>query len=450
MKETCTFNPTNHHCWESVFTMTMVKRRSNSTEARSLGPSENNNIKVTDEDVLTKVLVDIWVVAHMQNSSCHSLKSTVKLIGRVKYEPPKISMSRSSGNLTLSWENNKATLTLEDLQQPYVYELQVRHRSKLATDPLWSDWTPILDVPTAWSIDKTGPHNYFKSFKKSCLEWYKLTDGKTRPDKVNKTPIDKPLNEKLQAIMQEMDDFVPYYYLVHNLTKKRWQTTEMRLMYKKEREPRTAPGNVKIDSITSTTATLHWEHIPVSDQRGFLTHYTVCNKMTNQNDRGNTTNECHNISASETKYVIQNLTPRSTYEIRLYGGTSIGSGPAASIGAVTQVQFPDSTVFLARIQDMYEIKEEVHELQLHNKRSKEPKSEESSLLNVCRTYECDNTDDKSLGDQRSPDYNGQVLQLEALDPSTGETDCEVAMLMYRNGLVFDMNAESTEDVGSPL
>ncbi|KAK6320498.1 hypothetical protein J4Q44_G00096050 [Coregonus suidteri] len=114
----------------------------------------------------------------------------------------------------------------------------------------------------------------------------------------------------------------------------------------------------------------------------------------------------------------------------------------------------ESENYRARTQDMYEMKEEVHELQLHDKSSQDPNPEEATLLEVC-----EDADEKSLGDSStpdevsdmlSPDYKGQVLSLETTDPSQGEIDCEVTMLMYRNGLVFDMKADSTEDVGTPL
>lgn len=103
---------------------------------------------------------------------------------------------------------------------------------------------------------------------------------------------------------------------------------------------------------------------------------------------------------------------------------------------------------------MYEIKEEVHELQLHDKSSQDPNPEEATLLEVC-----EDENEKSLGDSSTPDgvsdpltsdFKGQVLSLETADPNQGEIDCEVTMLMYRNGLVFDMKADSTEDVGTPL
>ncbi|XP_019904345.2 interleukin-12 receptor subunit beta-1 isoform X2 [Esox lucius] len=526
-----------------------------------------------------------------------------------------ISMSRTSSNLTLRWGNkkgdavdvevrrrenssgtwntskfqvNKAMLTLEDLQHQQVYQLQLRQKSKIAKHPLWSDWTPILNVPTeiqdppevnwtvvdfsngtrllklnwgistypvsvgqvnynlslhiwpcqtnqknwsnikstefnvsvtysavsgsiaafnkvgnvqqrnflipakhltncskAWRIDKPTPHKYVPVLKKSCLEWYKLTDGETSPHKVN--IIVKQVNETLQTIRKEMDDYLPYYYFVHHQSDKRLpQTIEMCLMYKMEGVPRKAPENVTVHS-TTTSAVLHWNHIPLSHRQGFLTYYKICYRRT-QNGKGNAKTECHNISASETEYSIQNLTPQSTYEIQLSGGTVAGFGPPETINVMTQTQFPgwiipvvvligisitlcfiyikrhqskifppiprpvvvEYSIFRVRNQDMDEIKEEVHELQLHDKRSKEPKSEETNLLNVCRRYECEDTDENSLGDPMSPEYEGQVLRLETVDSNPAETDCEVAMLMYRNGLVFDMKAEYTEDAGTPL
>ncbi|KAM9503156.1 interleukin-6 receptor subunit beta-like isoform 3-T3 [Salvelinus alpinus] len=507
----------------------------------------------------------------------------------IKYEAPQnMSMSRSSSNLTLSWVNKEevknhmpedvvlevkfrrlektsgiwntsetqvkqAMVTLENLQNQYMYQLQVRQKSKHVKCSLWSDWTPILDVPTeiqnptevkwtvedfnngtrllkltwgtppypvsvgqvgkssqthilvpakhltyprkSWPDDKLIPRNYTPRLKNSCLEWYKLTDGETQPAKVNISKImNGTVEETLKSIRQKMDDYVRYFYLVHKQTDGKPQTTEMRLMYKKEGAPSKAPENFTVNVITNS-AKLHWKPIPVQDQQGFLTHYEVCYTRS-QNDGAIEIKKCHNISASKTEYLIQNLTAGSVYNICLAGATAAGSGPNISLQILAKLQpksitgwmkagiivliailiticlfiikrhkskiFPpiprpmvaESKNYRASTQDMYEIKEEVHELQLHDKSSKDPDPEEAPLLEVC-----EDSNEKSLGDSSTPDgisdpltsnFRGQVLSLETADPSQREIDCEVTMLMYRNGLVFDMKADSTEDVGTPL
>ncbi|XP_042178961.1 interleukin-6 receptor subunit beta isoform X3 [Oncorhynchus tshawytscha] len=571
-------------------TYELFYKRSNSTEKKkSLGKNQQSYIFVNDDKVLEKVPVDLWVLAYMGNWSCQSLNISVRLNESVKYEAPQnMSMSRSSSNLTLSWVNKEevknhmpedvvlevkfrrlektsgiwnttetevkqAMVTLENLQNQYMYQLQVRQKSKHVKRPLWSDWTPILDVPTeiqnptevkwtvedfnngtrllnltwgtppypvsvgqvgkssqthilvpakhltyprkSWPDDKLIPRNYTPRLKNSCLEWYKLTDGETQPAKVN---ISKMMNgtveETLKSIRQKMDDYVRYFYLVHKQTDGKPQTTEMHLMYKKEGAASKAPENFTVNVVTNS-AVLHWKPIPVQDQQGFLTHYEVSYTRSQNNGAHIEIKKCHNISASKTEYLIQNLTPESEYNIYLAGATAAGSGRNISIHILTKPQhksitgwkiagkivliailiticlfiikrhkskiFPpiphpmvaESKNYRASTQDMYEIKEQVHELQLHDKSSQDPNPEEATLLEVC-----EDENEKSLGDSSTPDgvsdpltdFKGQVLSLETADPSQGEIDCEVTMLMYRNGLVFDMKADSTEDVGTPL
>uniref|UniRef100_A0A3P8ZZ50 Fibronectin type-III domain-containing protein n=1 Tax=Esox lucius TaxID=8010 RepID=A0A3P8ZZ50_ESOLU len=462
---TCDFSPecykqseesTTYTCeWSPQFvknaTYELFFRRSNSTADTSLGSSNSSYIHVTDDKLITKVSVDVWVVAHTKYKSCNSFTFSGILSERVKYGAPQmISMSRTSSNLTLRWgnkkgdavdvevrrrENSSGTWVRLDLQHQQVYQLQLRQKSKIAKHPLWSDWTPILNVPTeiqdppevnwtvvdfsngtrllklnwgistypvsvgqvnynlslhiwpcqtnqknwsnikstefnvsvtysavsgsiaafnkvgnvqqrnflipakhltncskAWRIDKPTPHKYVPVLKKSCLEWYKLTDGETSPHKVN--IIVKQVNETLQTIRKEMDDYLPYYYFVHHQSDKRLpQTIEMCLMYKMEGVPRKAPENVTVHS-TTTSAVLHWNHIPLSHRQGFLTYYKICYRRT-QNGK-----ECHNISASETEYSIQNLTPQSTYEIQLSGGTVAGFGPPETINIFPPIPRP--------------------------------------------------------------------------------------------------------------
>nr|XP_046149043.1 interleukin-6 receptor subunit beta-like isoform X1 [Oncorhynchus gorbuscha] len=617
-------------------TYELFYKRSNSTEnKKSLGKNQQSYIFVNDDKVLEKVPVDLWVVAYMGNWSCQSLSISVRLNESVKYEAPQnMSMSRSSSNLTLSWVNKEevknhmpedvvlevkfrrlektsgiwnttetevkqAMVTMENLQNQYMYQLQVRQKSKHVKRPLWSDWTPILDVPTeiqnptevkwtvedfnngtrllnltwgtppypvsvgqvnynlslhiwpcqlkrknhtnitttelsvyvtysavsgyifafnkvgkssqthilvpakhltyprkSWPDDKLIPHNYTPRLKNSCLEWYKLTDGETQPAKVNISKImNGTVEETLKSIRQKMDDYVRYFYLIHKQTDGKPQTTEMRLMYKKEGAASKAPENFTVNVVTNS-AVLHWKPIPVQDQQGFLTHYEVCYTRSQNNGAHIEIKKCHNISASKTEYLIQNLTPESEYNIYLAGATAAGSGRNISIHILTKPQhksitgwkitgkivliailiticlfiikrhkskiFPpiprpmvaESKNYRATTQDMYEIKEEVHELQLHDKSSQDPNPEEATLLEVC-----EDENEKSLGDSSTPDgvsdpltsdFKGQVLSLETADPNQGEIDCEVTMLMYRNGLVFDMKADSTEDVGTPL
>ncbi|XP_071200948.1 interleukin-6 receptor subunit beta-like isoform X3 [Salvelinus alpinus] len=462
--------------------------RSNSTESRtSLGSSRKSCICVQDNTVLNKVLLDIWVVAYMGNRSCQSRNTAVTLSERVKYEAPqRMSMARSSSNLTLSWDNTKdaiievkfrrleetsgtwntfkkevkqAMVTLENLQNESVYQLQVRQMSKHVKHPLWSDWTPILDVPTeipnppevnwtvedfnngtrllkltwgtppypvsmqvnynlslhiwpcllkrknftnvttteisvyvtysavsgdiiafnkvgksspthilvpakhltfpskSWPNDRLIPLNYTHGFMKSCLEWYKSTDGETRPEKVNRSKLNGTVKKKLKHVRKKMDDYVRYYYLVHKQTDGKPQSTEMCLMYKKEGAPSKAPDHftAPILNVTTNSAMLHWKPIPVPDQRGFLTHYEVCYTRRSQKNESHIESECHNSFASKTEYLVQHLTPGSIYNIHLAGATAAGSGPTTTIQIVTK-PLPQSIIDSRCLSELNNIK----------------------------------------------------------------------------------------------
>ncbi|CDQ62589.1 unnamed protein product [Oncorhynchus mykiss] len=438
--------------------------RSNSAASRtSLGSSRKSYICVQDNTVLNKVLVDIWVVAYMGNGSCQSLNTTVTLSERVKYEAPqRMSMARSSRNLTLSWDNKKdavievkfrrleetsgtwfsifasinLTLSLRHLRKksnkncrgctisgynchfaaeisnppevnwtvedfnngtrllkltwgtpPYPVSMQVNYNLSLHIWPCLlkrknftivtttefsvyvtysavsgdiiafnkvgkSSPTHIL-VPAkhltfpckSWPNDRLIPLKYAHGFMKSCLEWYKSTDGETRPEKVNRSKLNGTVKKKLKHVREKMDDYVRYYYLVHKQTDGKPQSTETCLMYKKEGAPSKAPDHftAPILNVTTNSAMLHWKPIPVPDQRGFLTHYEVCYTRRSQKNESQIESECLKSFASKTEYLVQNLTPGSIYNIHLAGATAAGSGPTTTIQIMTK-PLPQSVI----------------------------------------------------------------------------------------------------------
>ncbi|KAL1022658.1 hypothetical protein UPYG_G00030600 [Umbra pygmaea] len=81
---------------------------------------------------------------------------------------------------------------------------------------------------------------------------------------------------------------------------------------------------------------LDWKPIPLPEQQGFLTHYTVCYKKQRQNKEAKSTaTECHNTSASAKDYLLQNLTPGTMYEVSVAGATAAGLGPNAITSFIT-------------------------------------------------------------------------------------------------------------------
>ncbi|XP_077058986.1 interleukin-6 receptor subunit beta isoform X2 [Siphateles boraxobius] len=137
------------------------------------------------EELITTRKMDIWVQTQVGNLTCNSSKISVILECLVKYSAPQItSMKRSAGILSLTldkpkdkkgvkyeirwrergseWQN--ATFETEDstiqdsyklhLQKQTIYQIQLRRQAKLQSNlckgslqTLWSDWSPVRDVP---------------------------------------------------------------------------------------------------------------------------------------------------------------------------------------------------------------------------------------------------------------------------------------------------------------
>ena len=115
-------------------------------------------------------------------------------------------------------------------------------------------------------------------------------------------------------------------------------------------------------------------------------------------------------------------------------------------------------------QNLWEVTEEVDKVSLQKWNDPQiPNQEKLTILDVCEIDEGE--DDGEEGSQGelgtpdvfiplSPDYKSQVLtdlgDLETTYTNEEENDCEAVIVMYRNCLVFDMKANSTEDLGTEL
>ncbi|XP_071380690.1 interleukin-6 receptor subunit beta isoform X2 [Centroberyx affinis] len=312
---------------------------------------------------------------------------------------------------------------------------------------------PAKDLKTC---DKPLPE--VKVPQRTCLEWYELQNGKTMPETV-KT-----------------------FKARHNIT-----------------TPRIKPQGFTALCETCCSAELSWKAIPTEEQQGFLTHYAVCSMKTSPHDEAE---ECHNVPASSTEYRLENLTPGSRYNISLAGVTRAGAGPKAFASINTAPENPVnvwlslgllSVFFLASIlctfilkriknrifppvpipviltdtfrqgnqQEMLEIKEEVHELMLQPEGKSVPMPEDLEETTVLgEVWETDDAAEEDMEHERilgdsttsegasdeclSPGYKSQVLRRsrdsEVTDLGQGD---EITMLIYRNGLVFDVKADSS-------
>ncbi|KAK2835363.1 hypothetical protein Q5P01_015847 [Channa striata] len=329
--------------------------------------------------------------------------------------------------------------------------------------------------------------------KTTCHEWYQFQDGDSRPTNVMTLSTRKRKKQKNQ-ITKKMKDYVRYLYFEHRCFQRKPNTVKMCIYYQKQGVPHKEPGDLIAFGETETSVELSWKAIPLMEQQGYLTHYSLCSIKINSPDEPK---DCCNISAHWVKYHLENLTPGSKYNISLAGVTQVGEGPKATVTINTLPEKPLNvwlsfsllfgfffistmcTVVLNRIknrilppvpmpvipdfnphqlenQEMLEEKEEVHDLMLlHPQPELKPvteDAEESSFLPL----EWDNSADEDMENERgdskmsegtshsadSPDSPDQTLRNSGDITDLEQVDNEITMLIYRNGLVFDVKTDS--------
>nr|XP_040041288.1 oncostatin-M-specific receptor subunit beta [Gasterosteus aculeatus aculeatus] len=343
---------------------------------------------------------------------------------------------------------------------------------------------PAESVAGLTICDKTALDEKFD--RKTCREWYEHQDG----DTMSQNRI-RMKNKKRGEIGKHLTDYVRYLFFEHKRADGKPQTVKMCFFYQKEGVPRKEPQDLTSLTETKTSANLSWKEIPSADQRGFLTHYTLCILKVPSQDE---VKECRNISASVTEHYVENLLPGGKYDIVLAGVTRAGKGPEATVTISTLPE--DSwmhvwwsvgmlflfffltmicTCILKRIQnkifphvpkpvvqdfnpyqpesgEFLEGKEEVDELTLHHLPEVKPAPEDAEETTVLTREWDDGSDlDDRVDSMMSEGISDECLGStdEAMrSPRGGEMndrkqiDNEIAMLIYRNGLVFDIKTDS--------
>ncbi|XP_074523976.1 uncharacterized protein il12rb1 [Halichoeres trimaculatus] len=319
--------------------------------------------------------------------------------------------------------------------------------------------------------------------KVTCLEWYELQeDGERAENAIFLTGRQKEKKKRRKKIKQKLRDFVRYLYFEHTCTRGRPKTVNMCLFYKKEDAPLTEPRNFTALHETQSSTNLSWGAIPLADQRGFLTHYSLCSRKFSLQEEPE---DCHNISATLLKYHLGNLTPATKYIITLAGVTGGGVGPAATTTISTQPEKPisvwwslcllcffflmsafcpfifrrfkikllppvptpiiDFNSYPKENQEMLERKEEVDELTLLKvppesklvavKMQKTTEDMETAQRDSSMSGEISDEDPGCTDEALRSSREGETADLEQLEN-------EFAMLIYRNGLVFDLKTDS--------
>ncbi|XP_068599590.1 uncharacterized protein il12rb1 [Brachionichthys hirsutus] len=566
------------------------------------------HIKETSCELLQEELsiheeVSIWVEAIVGNTSCSSTRSSVVLKHTVKYDAPKnITMSWLNTNLTLSWTaaedhpalaevrlrpyehpteswENRIMNTTDDglnyqvivvnLLKHTAYQVQIRHRSNQARNPLWSNWSRVLIVPAELEqklnvsittrllngTRKPIPHaaavtkvrfilrdtqssqgcpcnkmkirtdaNEYTTYishsaanitikaknaagysppaiksiqaepvaglercdktllgeklkKTTCLEFYELQDRGLMTENVITLPGRKNKNDR-QKIRKTVKIFTRYLYLEHGCNGEKPQTVQKCLFYLKEGVPVRAPRDFIAFGETYNSVNLSWKAIPTEDQRGFHTHYSLCSVKISPEQEMRT---CRNISASLLNHRLENLTSGAKYNISLAVATQVGEGPSANeiintpqkslnaalfilsflfvlffistpciwilrriktkvLPPVPKPVIPNFNPFMQESEGELERTENVDEVTLHQLHlehdSVSAEAEETTVFG--REW------DGGTDEQLNPGSTHQALRglREGADTDLEQVDNEIAMLIYRNGLLFDVRPDS--------
>ncbi|CAB1412965.1 unnamed protein product [Pleuronectes platessa] len=371
-------------------------------------------------------------------------------------------------------------------------DIHVTARNAAGSSPCATVHVPAEPTADLKICDKTVDN---KLNKKTCKQWYEFQDGGLKPEDVKTLQRKKtPGREKEAKSAAGLEDYVGYLYFEHICDAGKPRTVKTCLYYQKEGAPLREPQDITVFGQTHNSANLSWKAIPSKDQRGFLTHYSLCSVKMGSRDEAR---ECHNISASLRKFSLEKLTPGTKYNISLAVVTRAGAGPAAtvtintlqekhvnvwlSLGLLIGFFFISTmcTVILKRIQnkifppvptpvipdfspnhcgqEMLEGKEEVHDLillQLHPERKTVPKEAEetTALRGEWDAGSDEDVENEREGDSRMSEGSGdespgstdrqqkrsRVKELTDLE----QVESEIALLIYRNGLVFDLKTDS--------
>uniref|UniRef100_A0A673ASD4 Fibronectin type-III domain-containing protein n=1 Tax=Sphaeramia orbicularis TaxID=375764 RepID=A0A673ASD4_9TELE len=339
------------------------------------------------------------------------------------------------------------------------------------------------------------PCNLTKILSKACHEWFEMHNGDVSPESLSLTP--KSRKERKDQIKALMKDYVRYLYIEHRCVNGMPQTVKTCYFYHKEDAPDRPPEDFSTFGETHNSIDLSWKGIPSDHQRGFLKYYRLCSvRVSSQEEK----TECCNISVSLSKYRLENLSPGSKYNLSLCGVTAVGEGPKATATITTLPEMHTNvwlslglllifffisttcTFILKRIksrifppvptpvipdfissqpecQAMMDRKEEVHELtlfQLHPDSKPVPEdAEESTVLRGGWDNGSDEDQEGESRDRRTSEGDGdECLSSDSTERTltrskqTAMADLErvendIAMLIYKNGLVFDVKADST-------
>lgn len=367
----------------------------------------------------------------------------------------------------------KTTKTFYFIDESYsAINISVKAVNVVSSSPPALFYVRPENPPNIKLCEKPTPSQKMK--KRVCREWYELQDGRMKVDTVITLTSTKSTTRQQKE--RELQEFTPYVYFEHQCFKKPF-TRKWCLYYKKQGLPVGHPPNFINSAGSPTSATLCWEPIPTKEQCGLITHYVLCFVMTSATGQP----DCRNISSSLKSYTIKNLAPGTKYNISLKGVTSVGEGPQANITINTEHEkpynvwlsfglligffflsilfsfvfrriknkllppvpvpmIPEFIAYQSEVQDLLESKEEVHHVTLIQRHPECIPPD--TVEHLSRTSDEGLEKEKEEVDQCSNSEDNDDSVKDSTGQPTDLVQNEIALLIYRNGLVFDVNMDS--------
>ena len=91
-------------------------------------------------------------------------------------------------------------------------------------------------------------------------------------------------------------------------------------------EPAVAPPNVRGRNTSSTSILVLWDEVPVVDQNGIITGYTINYQSQTENDNGSVP-----ADANKRHKELTGLKEYVDYNITVFASTAKGAGPSSSV-----------------------------------------------------------------------------------------------------------------------
>nr|XP_056706518.1 interleukin-27 receptor subunit alpha [Euleptes europaea] len=198
-----------------------------------------------------------------------------------------------------------ATLSLEQTDLPAPRDVRVLAAQSLGLNVTWTfSPSPGGAQPEQYVVE------WRKEISRELLGW-----------------ICRPFGCSSSLLVGDYEPEEPYLVTVYAVYPQGSNSSVPVRAYFQEGVPSIGPQALKDRSLSPTASLISWEGIPLANQSGQLTHFTIyLEHPTLRDSQG-----YRNIAARERSFALEGLEPGTSYKLQMTGSTSAGEGPAGPI-----------------------------------------------------------------------------------------------------------------------